>query len=151
MVSACRLSTLIISATLHRPDLALPDGKRPEARDLHLLAGLMPLGRFGPRSVGIAIQGRDAHVLVDRVRGVFAHVAVDPLPASVARHLAYAPKGVRLASPAPHANPVGFRPAVSPKRSRIHRNPSESSRASSTRQNLLIADYGTSTRRLLLT
>src|SRR5215208_1541556 len=66
----------------------------------------MAFGYFRPRSVGAVIQGRYAHVLVDRVRGVLAHVAVDPVPASVPRHLAYAPKGVLLASPAPHADPV---------------------------------------------
>src|ERR671933_710312 len=52
--------------------------------------------------------------MVDRVVGVPAHVAVDPVPASVARHLAHAPKGVLLASPSPHADPVGLGPVVSP-------------------------------------
>ena len=52
--------------------------------------------------------------MVDRVRSVPAHVAVDPAPVPVPRHLAHAPKGVLLASPSPHADPVGLKPVVGP-------------------------------------
>src|SRR5215217_5199288 len=78
------------------------------------IAYLMAFRHFRPRPVGVAIQGGYTHVLVDRVRGVLAHIAVDPGPASAPRHLAYAPKGVLLASSAPYADPVGLGPIVSP-------------------------------------
>ncbi len=53
------------------------------------VADQVAFGRLGPRSVRVAIQGGHAHVLVDRVHAVPAHVAVDPIPTPVPRHLAY--------------------------------------------------------------
>src|SRR3712207_1653801 len=73
----------------------------------------MTFGELRPRPVGVAIQGREAHELAERVRSVPAHVAIDPVPRAVARRLAHAPKGVPLTSSAPHADPVGLGPVVS--------------------------------------
>jgi hypothetical protein len=106
---------LVFAPELQRAVQPFPLDALPVATGGYVtVADQVAFGYFRPRSVGAAIQGRDAHVLVDRVRGVLAHVAVDPIPASVARHLAYAPKGVLVASPAPHADPVDLGPVVSP-------------------------------------
>jgi hypothetical protein len=88
---------------------ALPVATRCE----ETIAYQVAFGYFRPRSVGVTIQGRHAHALVDRVRGMPAHVAVDTVSVAVPRHLACAPKGVPLASPAPHADPVDLGPVVS--------------------------------------